>query len=132
MGGKQEWKVKANPLSTWAEATFPPSTCPLLLAVRLIGPPGFTLRFGGRREVLGGNEPTGLKFKNTLTLSTCPFPRGARPPLHRDLLRIEQFSGTTSSQNILEITFSVETQKFFCVSSGLVGDWRFAQDEVES
>ena len=43
-------------------------------------------------------------------------------PLHRNLLRIEQLSGTTSSQNILETTFSVETQKIFGVGSGLVAD----------
>ena len=43
-------------------------------------------------------------------------------PLHRNLLRTEQLSGSTSSQNILESTFSVEKQKIFGVGSGLVGD----------
>jgi hypothetical protein len=41
---------------------FPPSTYLLPPAVRLIGPPGFTLRFGGRQEVLGGSKPTRLNF----------------------------------------------------------------------
>jgi hypothetical protein len=53
-------------------------------------------------------------------------------PLHRNLLRTEQLSGNTSSQNILEIAFSVETQKICGVGSGLVGDLRFALVEVES
>ena len=35
---------------------------------------------------------------------------------------MEQLSGTTSIQNILETTFSVETQKICGVGSGLVGD----------
>jgi hypothetical protein len=43
-------------------------------------------------------------------------------PLHRKTLRTEQLTGTTSSQNILEITFSVQTQKICGVGSGLVGD----------
>jgi hypothetical protein len=43
-------------------------------------------------------------------------------PLHRKTLRTEQLSGTTSSQNILESTFSVEKQKICGVGSGLVGD----------
>jgi len=43
-------------------------------------------------------------------------------PLHRNLLGTEQLSGTTSSQNILETIFSVDTQKICGVSSGLVGD----------
>jgi hypothetical protein len=43
-------------------------------------------------------------------------------PLHRNLLWIEQLSGTTSNQNNLETTFSVETQKICGVGSGLVGD----------
>ena len=36
----------------------------------------FALVEGGR--FLGGNEPTVLKFENTLTPSTCPFPVAAR------------------------------------------------------
>jgi len=43
-------------------------------------------------------------------------------PLHRNLLWIEQLYGTTFSQNILESTFSVETQKICGVGSGLVAD----------
>ena len=53
-------------------------------------------------------------------------------PTYHKTLRTEQLSGTTSSQNILEITFSVEIQKICGASSGLVEDWRFALDEVES
>jgi len=43
-----------------------------------------------------------------------------------NLLRTEQLSGTTFSQNILESTFSVETQKICGVDGGLVGDYCFA------
>jgi len=43
-------------------------------------------------------------------------------PLHRDLLRAEQFSGTTSNQNVLETTFSVKIQKIRGVGGGLVED----------
>ena len=43
-------------------------------------------------------------------------------PTYRKTLRTEQLSGSTSNQNILESTFSVETQKICGVGSGLVGD----------
>jgi hypothetical protein len=43
-------------------------------------------------------------------------------PVHRKTLPTEQLSGTTSSQNILETTYSVEIQKICGVGGGLVGD----------
>ncbi len=43
-------------------------------------------------------------------------------PTYRNLLETEELFGTTSSQNILEITFSVEIKKICGVGSGLVGD----------
>jgi len=39
---------------------------------------------------------------------------------------MEQLSVTTWHSNILNLTFSVETQKICGVGSGLVGDCRFA------
>ena len=71
----------------------------------------------GRRDLNPGPLPP-----QGSALPSCPFWLTDLPPLHRKLLRIEQLSGTTSSQNILESTFSAETQKICGVSSGLVGD----------
>ena len=45
-----------------------------LREAKLIGPPGFTLRFGGRREVLGERKRMKLRLESILPLSTCPFP----------------------------------------------------------
>jgi len=42
--------------------------------------------------------------------------------LRHNLLRTEQLSGITSSQNTLETTFSMETQKICGVGSGLVAN----------
>ena len=66
---------------------FPPFTCPLPPGASLIGPPGFTLRFGGRPKVVGIRKITGYRFRVFLPLSTsrlpriptCRFPPAARP-----------------------------------------------------
>ncbi|NBV97520.1 MAG: hypothetical protein EBT30_08270 [Verrucomicrobia bacterium] len=65
-------------------------------------------------ELTSGDFPSTFHLPPSTSRQACP--------LHRKLLRIEQLSGTTSSQNILESTFSVETQKNWGVGSGLVGD----------
>ena len=53
-------------------------------------------------------------------------------PLHRNLLRTEQSSGTTSSQNILETTFSVETQKICGVGRGFIEDSGISATQLAS
>ena len=81
---------RANPLMT-----FSASTCPLPLAVSLIGPlalrsssakrarsevgPGFTLRLGGGQEVYGAWKAFNLGSLTSLPPSTCPLAPAARP-----------------------------------------------------
>ena len=74
----------------------------------------------GRGQVRGGQPGTPSTPRKCAT--RLSFWLTDLPPLHRNLLRTEQLSGTTSSQNILETTFSVEIQKIFGVGSELVGD----------
>ena len=94
-----------NPLSPPAERDWRPS----IFLRKIIGPPGFE----------PGTPSTPRKWATRLMFWLTDLSR-----LRHNLLRTEQLSGTTSSQNILESTFSVQTQKICRVSSELVGDCR--------
>jgi hypothetical protein len=74
----------------------------------------------GRGQVRGGQPGTPSTPRKCAT--RLSFWLTDLSPLHRNLLRTEQLSGTTSSQTILKSTFSVETQKICGVCSGLVED----------
>jgi hypothetical protein len=74
----------------------------------------------GRGQVRGGQPGTPSTPRKCAT--SLSFWLTDLSPLYRNLLQAEQLSGTTSSQNILKTTFSVEKQKICGVGSGLVGD----------